>query len=77
MTGTKAGAFTAFGHRAAVVEGIVVVAANLTLLTPPIGVDDAVVAVAAADHHEDPLALAVFDELHAVGLLELDRKSVV
>ena len=51
---------------AAVVQRIVVVAADLPLMAAAVGIDDAVVVVAAADQHEDPLPLAVLDELHAV-----------
>ena len=38
-------------------------------------IEDAVVAVAAADQHEHALPLAVLDELHAVALLELPRAA--
>ena len=56
---------------AAVVERIVVVALHLALLIAAVHIDDAVVVVAAADQHEDPLARRVLDELHAVRRLKL------
>src|SRR4026207_2416872 len=60
-----------FSHSAAVIERVIVIAAHLTLLSAPVHLDDPVVAVAAADQDENPLTLAIFDELHAVGQLEL------
>ena len=44
-------------------------------LRPPVGVDHAPVAVAAAHQHEDASDLALLDELHAIRHLELARTA--
>src|SRR5256885_16874428 len=49
------------GDRPAVKQRVFVISADLALMAAAVGVDDAVVVVAAADQHEDALARAVFD----------------
>src|SRR5262245_8217229 len=56
---------------ASVVQWIVRIAAQLSLLLPPIGVDDPIIAIPATDKNKHPLAFAVFVELNAVGQLVL------
>ena len=56
-----------FSHGTAVVQRIVVIAPDLTRVPAAIHLDDPIVAVAAADQDENPLPVAVFDKLHAVG----------
>src|SRR5436190_2705554 len=63
--------------RAAVVERVVVVALHLALLIAAIHVDDAVVAIAAADQNEDALARRILNELHTVRRLELPHGARV
>src|SRR5215470_19580867 len=56
---------------AAEIQRVVGVALHLPLLLAPVGVDEAPVPVAAAHHDEDPLAIALLQELHAEAVLEL------
>src|SRR5688572_7495610 len=60
-----------FSHRPAIVQGVIVISTDLAHVSTAVGVDDAVVAVAAAHQHEHALSGAVLDELDAVALLEL------
>src|SRR5215467_6351735 len=46
-------------NRSAVEQRVLVVATHLPLVAAAVGIDDAVVVVAAADQHEDPLPYAV------------------
>src|SRR5258708_18662619 len=55
---------------AAEVQRIVRVSLDLPFLLPRIGVNQTPVPVAAAHHDKYPLAIAVFQELHAVPVLE-------
>src|SRR5262245_41321066 len=56
---------------AAEIQWIVGVALHLSLLLAAVGVDEAPVPVATAHHHEDPLPIALLQELHAEAILEL------
>src|SRR5258706_12514057 len=58
-------------NRAAIEQRVLVVSTDLALVAAAVGVDDAVVVVAAADQAEDPLPAAIFDELKAGRQLEL------
>jgi len=58
-----------------VIEWIIRIAAKLALLLSAVGVDDPIIAIPAADKNEDPLAIAVFIELNAVGQLVLSWTS--
>src|SRR5688572_21040853 len=64
-----------FCHRTPIIQGIVVIAADLAGMSPAIEVDDTKIAVAAADQHKNALALAIFHELHPIGKLELTRAT--
>src|SRR5215831_13876570 len=58
-----------------IVEGIVGITTKLTLLSTSICVDDPVIAVAAADQHENPFSIPVFIELKSIGQLILTRTA--
>src|SRR5262249_51258235 len=56
-------------------KGIVGITSELALLRPAIGVDDAIVAIAASDQHENAFAVAVFGELKSIRKLILTRTA--
>src|SRR5204863_3260393 len=64
-----------FSDRAPVIQGIIVIPANLTLVATAVEVDDAVVGVPTAEEHENALTFTILDELHAFRQLELTGTS--
>ena len=60
-----------FSHRTAVIERIIVIAADLAGMAAAVEVDDAVIGVSPANQHENALPFTVFDELDAVRQLKL------
>src|SRR5436305_8430390 len=64
-----------FADGTSVVKGIIRIASNLAFLLPSIGVDDSIVAITAADKHEDPFAIPVFIELQPIRQLVLTRTA--
>src|SRR5215510_1284366 len=61
--------------RVSVIKGISVVAANIALLRPPVGIDEVPIMIAAAVHQENPVEGFVFQELNAVRQLKLSNGS--
>ena len=60
---------------AAVVERVVGVAANLSLLGPSIRINDPVIPITASDEYENTFSVPVLSELKAVRQLELARAA--
>src|SRR5688572_22286844 len=57
------------GDRPAVIQRVVIVAADLSEMGPAVQVNDTKVSVPAANQYEDSLPLRILDELEAEGLL--------
>src|SRR4051812_10741134 len=62
-------------YRSTIIERVIGIAAELTLLLPAIGIDDPVIAVATPDENKYPFTVAVFCKLDAVRQLILTRAA--
>src|SRR5262245_23981578 len=64
-----------FAHRPAVIKRVIRIAAKLALLSPTVGVDDPVIAIAATDQYKNALPIPILVELKPVGQLVLTRAA--